>query len=217
MEALGSILHFLRHLDDLINLGGYPVLMAIIFAETGLLLGFFLPGDSLLVTAGMLVNSGSVNPLGLDPMVNLLVLNAALIAMAIAGDAVGFAFGRRAGEALYEREQTLFFRRDHLLSTRDYFEKHGGKTIVIARFMPFARTFAPIVAGIGKMPYARFAQFNIGGGVAWVTSMTLLGFLLGKVFDAKSIERIVYVIILISIAPPAIAWIKSRNDAKTTA
>ena len=215
MEALRSFLHFLSYLRGLINWGGYPALMAIIFAETGLLVGFFLPGDSLLVTAGVLVNAGMVNPLGLDPMLNLLVLNAVLIVMAIAGDAVGFAFGRKAGEALYEREQTLFFRRDHLLSTREFFDKHGGKTIVLARFMPFARTFAPIVAGIGKMPYARFAQFNVGGGVAWVTSMTFLGYFLGKIFDAKSIERIVYVIILVSIAPPVVAWLKSRNSAKT--
>lgn len=215
MEALRSFLHFLSDLRGLINWGGYPALMAIIFAETGLLVGFFLPGDSLLVTAGVLVNAGMVNPLGLDPMLNLLVLNAVLIVMAIAGDAVGFAFGRKAGEALYEREQTLFFRRDHLLSTREFFDKHGGKTIVLARFMPFARTFAPIVAGIGKMSYARFAQFNVGGGVAWVTSMTFLGYFLGKIFDAKSIERIVYVIILVSIAPPVVAWLKSRNSAKT--
>jgi len=214
MDTLRVLFDFLRHIDKLIDVGGYPALMAIIFAETGLLVGFFLPGDSLLVTAGMLVNANHVNPLGLDPFQNLLLMNAVLIVMAIAGDAVGFAFGRRAGAALYEREQTFFFRRDHLLSTREFFDKHGGKTIVIARFMPFARTFAPIVAGIGKMPYARFAQFNIGGGVAWVSSMTFLGYFLGKIFDAKSIERIVYVIILISIAPPVIAWLKSRNEAK---
>ena len=214
MDTLRVLFDFLRHIDKLIDVGGYPALMAIIFAETGLLVGFFLPGDSLLVTAGMLVNANHVNPLGLDPFQNLLLMNAVLIVMAIAGDAVGFAFGRRAGAALYEREQTFFFRRDHLLSTREFFEKHGGKTIVIARFMPFARTFAPIVAGIGKMPYARFAQFNIGGGVAWVSSMTFLGYFLGKIFDAKSIERIVYVIILISVAPPVIAWLKSRNEAK---
>jgi len=214
MDTLRVLFDFLRHIDKLIDVGGNPALMAIIFAETGLLVGFFLPGDSLLVTAGMLVNANHVNPLGLDPFQNLLLMNAVLIVMAIAGDAVGFAFGRRAGAALYEREQTFFFRRDHLLSTREFFDKHGGKTIVIARFMPFARTFAPIVAGIGKMPYARFAQFNIGGGVAWVSSMTFLGYFLGKIFDAKSIERIVYVIILISIAPPVVAWLKSRNEAK---
>ncbi len=214
MEALRSFLHFLSDLRGLINWGGYPALMAIIFAETGLLVGFFLPGDSLLVTAGVLVNAGMVNPLGLDPMVNLFVLNAVLIVMAIAGDAVGFAFGRKAGEALYEREQTFFFRRDHLLSTREFFDKHGGKTIVLARFMPFARTFAPIVAGIGKMPYARFAKFNVGGGVGWVLSMTFLGYFLGKIFDAKSIERIVYVIILVSVLPPIVAWLKGRGAAK---
>ena len=216
MEAVRSLIHFLSNLPGLINWGGYPVLMAIIFAETGLLVGFFLPGDSLLVTAGVLVNSGMINPMGLDPFVNLLVLNVVLMVTAIAGDAVGFAFGRRAGAALYEREQSRFFRRDHLLATRDFFAKHGGKTIVVARFMPFARTFAPIVAGIGNMPYSRFAQFNIGGGVAWVASMTSLGYFLGKIFDAKSIERIVYVIVVISIAPPFIAWLRSRREPAPT-
>jgi membrane-associated protein len=214
MEVLQTLFHYLRHVDELIKWGGYPALMAIIFAETGLLVGFFLPGDSLLVTAGALVYAEKVNPMGLSPMGNLLAMNAILMVMAIAGDAVGFAFGRRAGETLYEREQTFFFRRDHLLSTREFFDKHGGKTIILARFMPFARTFAPIVAGIGKMPYASFAKFNVVGGVVWVSSMTFLGYFLGQLFDAKSIERIVYVIILISVAPPIVAWLKSRSAAK---
>ncbi len=214
MEALRTLFHFLTHVDELIRWGGYPALMAIIFAETGLLVGFFLPGDSLLVTAGALVYADKVNPLALEPMTNLLVMNAVLMAMAIAGDAVGFAFGRRAGEALYEREQTRFFRRDHLLTTRAFFDKHGGKTIILARFMPFARTFAPIVAGIGQMPYANFAKYNVSGGILWVSSMTFLGYFLGQIFDAKSIERIVYVIIVVSIAPPFVAWLRSRNAAK---
>ncbi len=204
----------LQNLNDLINWGGYFVLMAIVFAETGLLVGFFLPGDSLLVTTGVLINAGLINPFGLSPVANLALMNAALILMAIIGDAVGFWIGHRAGPALYGRKQSFFFRRDHLLATQRYYEAHGGKTIVIARFMPFARTFAPVVAGIGGMPYPRFAMFNVVGGVAWVVSMTVLGFILGKTVEAKSIEKIVYLIIVISVMPVVIGALRARRSAK---
>jgi membrane-associated protein len=206
----------LRHFLDpkfLIQWGGYPVLMAIIFAETGLLVGFFLPGDSLLVTAGVFVNADLVNPMALAPFVNLLVMNVVLMVMAITGDAIGYAFGAKAGQALFQREQTKFFRKDHLIATQAFYEKHGGKTIILARFMPFARTFAPIVAGVGGMPYRKFAMFNVVGAVAWVSSMTFLGYFLGKVFDAKQIERVVYLIIVISVSPLAIGWLRSRKGA----
>ncbi len=198
----------------IINWGGYPALMAVIFAETGLLVGFFLPGDSLLVTAGVFVQADLLNPAKLPPFVNLLLLNAVLITCAIIGDAVGFAFGRKAGPALFNREQSRFFRRDYLMSTQAFYEKHGGKTIVLARFMPFARTFAPIVAGIGQMPYRRFVMWNILGGVAWVVSMTFLGYFLGKIFDAKQIERVVILIIFISVSPLLIGWIKMKLDQR---
>lgn len=198
----------------IINWGGYPALMAVIFAETGLLVGFFLPGDSLLVTAGVFVQADLLNPAKLPPFVNLLLLNAVLITCAIIGDAVGFAFGRKAGPALFNREQSRFFRRDYLMSTQAFYEKHGGKTIVLARFMPFARTFAPIVAGIGQMPYRRFVMWNVLGGVAWVVSMTFLGYFLGKIFDAKQIERVVILIIFISVSPLLIGWIKMKLDQR---
>ena len=198
----------------IINWGGYPALMAVIFAETGLLVGFFLPGDSLRVTAGVFVQADLLNPAKLPPFVNLLLLNAVLITCAIIGDAVGFAFGRKAGPALFNREQSRFFRRDYLMSTQAFYEKHGGKTIVLARFMPFARTFAPIVAGIGQMPYRRFVMWNVLGGVAWVVSMTFLGYFLGKIFDAKQIERVVILIIFISVSPLLIGWIKMKLDQR---
>jgi membrane-associated protein len=139
------------------------------------------------------------------------------MAMAIIGDAVGFSIGRRAGPKIFTREQSLFFRRDHLIATHEFYEKHGGKTIILARFMPFARTFAPVVAGVGQMEYRRFAMFNIVGGVAWVASMTFLGYFLGKVFDAKQIERVVYLIIFVSVAPVAYGAIKHRLGAKRRA
>lgn len=215
--GLSDLVQQLKQIIDpkvIINWGGYPALMAVIFAETGLLVGFFLPGDSLLVTAGVFVQADLLNPGKLAPFVNLLALNAVLILCAIVGDAVGFAFGRKAGPALFSREQSRFFRKDYLVSTQAFYERHGGKTIVLARFMPFARTFAPIVAGIGQMPYRRFVMWNVLGAVAWVTSMTFLGYFLGKIFDAKQIERVVVLIIFISVSPLLIGWIKMKRDQR---
>jgi membrane-associated protein len=214
---VSSTLEFLSrliHARELIQWGGYPAIMAVIFAETGLLVGFFLPGDSLLVTAGFLVQGEILNPLGLDSFTNLLVLNLALIVMAIVGDAVGFSIGYRAGPLIFNREQSFFFRKDHLVATQQFYEKHGGKTIILARFMPFARTFAPVVAGVGQMPYRRFLSFNVFGGVGWVTSMTFLGYFLGKIFDAKQIERVVYLIVFISVAPLLVGWLRQRSAKK---
>jgi membrane-associated protein len=204
------------HARELLDWGGYPVMMAVIFAETGLLVGFFLPGDSLLVTAGAVVSGGFMDPMGIGAFPNLLLMNVALVTMAILGDAVGFFLGYRAGPRLFNREQSFFFRKDHLVATQAFYEKHGGKTIVIARFMPFARTFAPVVAGIGKMSYARFLSFNVFGGFGWVVSMTFLGYFLGKIIDAKNIERVVYLIIVLSVMPLVIGWLKQRKKAGAT-
>jgi membrane-associated protein len=207
---------FFSHWGDwrgLLDWGGYPVLIAIVFAETGLLIGFFLPGDSLLVTAGVLVQAGVLKPLNiqLDPFVNLLVMNVVLIVTAIVGDAVGYSIGYKAGPMIFKREQSLLFRKDHLVATQKFYEKHGGKTIIIARFMPAVRTFAPVVAGVGRMGYRRFAMFNVLGAVGWVASMLFLGFFLGKVFDAKQIEKIVYLIVFISVLPLIIGAIRHRQ------
>jgi membrane-associated protein len=204
----------LHELNALLTWGGYPVLMAIIFAETGLLIGFFLPGDSLLVTAGVLVNAGLLNPFELSPFANLLLLNAILIMMAVVGDAVGYSIGFKTGPMIFNREQSLLFRRDHLVATQQFYEKHGGKTIIIARFMPAVRTFAPVVAGIGRMGYRRFATFNIIGGAGWVVSMSFLGYFLGKVLGPKQIEKVVYAVVLISIAPLVIGAVRRWMSAK---
>lgn len=217
MDFLREFFSRLRDLEALLTWGGYPVLMAIIFAETGLLVGFFLPGDSLLVTAGVLVNAGLINPFELSHFQNLLLMNAVLMTMAIVGDAVGFSIGRRAGPKIFTREQSLFFRKDYLIATREFYEKHGGKTIILARFMPFARTFAPVVAGVGQMQYRRFAMFNFVGGILWVASMTFLGYFLGKIFNAKQIERVVILIIVISVSPLFIGWLRHRAAQKKAA
>lgn len=211
---LDWLLQLLKNPGPVLQAGGYPVLIAIVFAETGLFFGFFLPGDSLLVTAGALIAGNWINPFGLPPFLNLLVLNLILIVTAVSGDAVGFGFGLRTGPALFKREQSFFFKRDRLLAAQRYYEKHGGKTIIIARFVPFLRTFAPIVAGIGKMEYRRFLQFNVLGGVGWVMSMTFLGFFLGQIMDAKKIEKVVYIVILVSVSPVIYGVLKAKFGKK---
>ena len=189
--------------------------MAIVFSETGLLVGFFLPGDSLLVTAGVLVSQGELlNPLHVSPLTNLLVMNAALATMAVIGDAVGFSIGYRTGPMIFNREQSFFFRRDHLIAAHKFYEKHGGKTIILARFMPFVRTFAPVVAGVGRMTYRRFFAYNVVGGLGWVVSMTLLGYLVGTILAPSRIEQLVMLIIVISVAPLGIGWLKSYLKAR---
>jgi membrane-associated protein len=219
VDLLREFFSRLFHVKELLTWGGYPALMLIIFAETGLLIGFFLPGDSLLVTAGVLVSIGEINPLGLPNLTNLLVMNAVLCVMAIAGDTVGYAIGYRAGPKLFSRDQSFFFRKDHLVATQKFYDRHGGKTIVLARFMPFARTFAPVVAGIGRMSYARFLSYNVFGGIGWIVSMTFLGYFLAGVVGteesgAKKIEKIIMLIVVISVAPPIFAAVKQWRAAR---
>lgn len=213
MDFIWRFLGF-ENLEAVLNWGGYPVLMLIIFAETGLLVGFFLPGDSLLVTTGVLIQEGLINPLKLPPWQNLLLLNVVLSVTAIIGDAVGYSIGKKAGPALFTREQSLFFRKDYLLATQKFYEAHGGKTIILARFMPFARTFAPVVAGIGQMSYARFALFNVAGAIGWIVSMSTLGFVLSRSVGPKSIEKIVILIVIVSVTPPAIGAFRAWRAGK---
>jgi membrane-associated protein len=217
VDKIKEFFALVLHAEALLKWGGYPALMLIVFAETGLLIGFFLPGDSLLVTAGVFVQANLMNPLGLDPFVNLLLMNVALMTMAIVGDAIGFSIGYKAGPMIFNRKQSFFFRKDHLVATQAFYEKHGGKTIILARFMPFARTFAPVVAGVGRMTYRKFAMFNIIGGVSWVLSMTFLGYFLGKIFDAKQIEKVVYLIVFISVAPVAFGAVRQWMAKKPAA
>jgi membrane-associated protein len=215
MDALKGFLDSLHGpgLEHMIQWGGFVVLFAIIFAETGLLFGFFLPGDSLLFTAGALVGTGLLKapaPLPDDPVTGIVTLCLALMVAAIGGDNVGYWFGRKTGPKLFEREESRIFKRSHLLKTQAFYEKHGGKTLIMARWMPFARTFAPIIAGVSQMPYAKYIPFSIIGGVTWITSMCTLGFLFGNnEFARKHNEQIVIGIILLSIAPAVIHGLKS--------
>lgn len=178
---------------------------AIIFAETGLLIGFFLPGDSLLVSAGLLGSQGYID---------VWLLGLILCVAAVAGDTVGYHIGKASGPRLFTREDSLLFNRKHLVRAHEFYERHGGKTIIIARFMPIIRTFAPVVAGMGEMQYSRFLAYNVVGGVAWVWSMLLIGLFLGRTFPgvAKHIELVIVAVVFLSILPAIIARLKSKPE-----
>src|ERR1051325_5645333 len=180
MHEISEFFGKLHNLQELIQWGGYAILALIIFAETGLLVGFFLPGDSLLFTAGALVGTGLLrapSPLPQDSLSSFLLLIGLLMVAAFGGNSSGYWVGAKAGPKLFNRPDSRLFKREHLERTREFYEKHGGKTIILAEFMPFARTFAPVVAGVAQMPYRRFMTFNVVGVVIWIFSMTLLGYL----------------------------------------
>jgi membrane-associated protein len=206
LETLRDWFHFLTDVRGLVQAGGYIALAIIVFTETGLMIGFFLPGDSLLVTAGLFAAKGDLN---------IVWLNLLLITCAILGDATGYLIGKKLGPALFRREDSLLFKKKHLIATHEFYEKHGGKTIILARFVPVIRTFAPVVAGIANMPYRRFAIFNIIGGIGWVFSMTMLGYLLVTIFPAteKHIEKVIIIVIFVSILPAIIEWLRARKKA----
>ncbi|MSQ94148.1 MAG: DedA family protein [Gemmataceae bacterium] len=198
----------------------FIALNVIVFVETGLLIGFFLPGDSLLVITGLICAHESCTW-------NMPLLLVTLSASAILGDTVGYWIGYSSGPKIFNREKSFFFDKDHLLKAQQFYEKHGGKTIILARFMPFLRTFAPVVAGVGKMEYQRFLFYNVIGGIAWVFSMVLAGRylpdlvnpLLGRMFGdgfhiAHHIEKVVIVVVFLSITPMIYAWLKSKLGGK---
>lgn len=205
MHALADLAHRLRDVSGLVIAAGYTGMAVIIFAETGLLIGFFLPGDSLLVSAGLLGSQG---------LIDVWLLGLILSVAAVVGDTVGYAIGKASGPRLFTRENSLLFNRKHLIRAHEFYARHGGKTIIIARFMPIIRTFAPVVAGMGEMQYSRFLAYNLVGGVAWVWSMLLLGYSLGRTFPgvAKHIELIILVIVFLSILPAIIARYKSKSE-----
>ena len=184
---------------------GYALLFGIVFSETGLLAGFFLPGDSLLFTVGVVAGAGGLN---------IFAINAVLIAAAIIGDATGYLLGRRAGPAVFNRPDSRLFKQEHLLKTKAFYEKHGGKTIIYARFIPIVRTFAPFVAGVAEMNYSRFASFNIFGGIGWVILMTTLGYLLGdNEIVRKHFEKVIIGIIFVSVIPIVVEYFRGRRQA----
>lgn len=212
-KQIYNVSGLLQSLAGMGHLMAYALLGAIIFTETGLMVGFFLPGDSLLFTAGLACAPD--NALLHDKNLNIWILNAVLIPAAIIGDSVGYWIGYKAGQAMYNREKTFFFRKEHLMATRAFYEKHGGKTIVIARFVPMIRTFAPVVAGIGQMDYRHFLFYNIFGGIGWVVSLTVAGYFLGQVeWIRKNLEITIMLIIFVSLLPAIIAFLQHKLSSR---
>ena len=214
MEFIYDLYHQLREIIDpkTIVAAGYLVLIFVVFAETGLAAGFFLPGDSLLVVAGLFAARGDLN---------VFVLLGTLTVAAIVGDAVGYYSGAKLGPRVFRREQSLLFRPSHLQKAHEFYEKYGGKTIIIARFVPIVRTFAPIVAGAAQMSYRRFAVYNVLGGFLWVFSMILAGYFLGTLVESAfgikledHIEWVVIIVVLLSLTPPLYEYLKSRREKK---
>ncbi len=199
-------LHLDEYLDTIISQYGvwtYGILFVVIFVETGLVVMPFLPGDSLLFAAGTFAALGSLN---------VWFLAGLLMVAAILGDAVNYSIGHYLGERAYNIK---WIKKEHLEKTHAFFEKHGGKAIFLARFVPIVRTFAPFVAGIGRMSYAYFATYNIVGGITWVTTFTLLGYFFGNIpFVRKNFELVIIAIILISVLPMFLEWWKARREAK---
>jgi membrane-associated protein len=208
--VLQSIVHFFKSLyepqglQELIRWGGAPLVCFIVFIETGLFVGFFLPGDSLLITAGIFAAAGVV------PLHWLLL---PVMGCAIIGDQLGYWIGRKAGPALYRRQNSFFFRRSHLERARDFYEKYGGRAVIFARFVPIIRTFCPPVAGAALMPYARYVAFDVVGGIFWVGAMILGGYLLGRSVPniGQRIHYVIAVVIVLSVLPAIISLIRARR------
>ena len=217
LQSLFHLLHSLfdpKELTDLIRRAGPPLICAIVFAETGLFVGFFLPGDSLLITAGIVAAAASVSLPTL-----LLRWLFPVILCAIVGDQLGYWIGRSAGPALYKREDSFLFRKSHLQRARDFYEKYGGRAVILARFAPIIRTFCPPVAGAAQMPYGKYLGFDIFGGILWVTATILGGYTLGRSIPniGKYIHYVIAVVVLLSVLPAIIGILKSNKDAAAQA
>ena len=209
LESIRHLLHSIYDVEGLIRWGGTFLVCAIVFAETGLFVGFFLPGDSLLVTAGIFAGAGHL-PIGM--LLTLVTL------CAIVGDQLGYWIGRTASQALYRRENSFFFRRSHLQRARDFYEKYGGKTVILARFVPIIRTFCPPVAGAAQMPYARYLTYDIFGGSFWVGSMILGGYLLGRSVPNinQRIHWVILAVVFLSLLPAIIGALRARRASAPT-
>jgi membrane-associated protein len=208
MHAITDLLHTLSSpagLEQLVSEGGMLMLAIIIFAENGILAGFFLPGDSLLITAGILIGGHRVT-------IEFLPLAAVLTLSAIVGETVGYYIGKTAGIKLYQRPNSRLFKREHLERAHKFYEKHGGQTIILARFIPIIRTFVPVVAGAANMEAKKFTMFNIVGGLLWVCGVMLVGLLLGA--SVKNIGDYIYliigIVIVLSMIPPVIEFLRNR-------
>jgi membrane-associated protein len=212
MDVLHSAIDLFLHVDKYLNdfagahpIGVYALLVTIVFCETGFVVTPFLPGDSLLFAVGALA-AATASPINL-PLVILL-----LCVAANCGDLINYSVGRRVGPAVFSRESSFLLNKKHLLEAHSFYERHGRKTIILARFVPIVRTFAPFVAGVGAMPFARFIGFSIGGGILWVTLLTLSGFFFGQIdFVKKHFEVVVLAIVIISVLPMVFHAMQSKK------
>ena len=205
MDLIAEFFQKLGSLDELIRWGGLTVLAIIIFAETGLLVGFFLPGDSLLVTAGLLASPG-------QRLMSITAMAVLLPVAAIAGNSLGYYIGRAAGPRLFRREDSLLFNKKHLYRAHAFYERHGGKTLVLARFMPIVRTFVPVVAGMAEMEFGAFTFYNVVGGILWIWGMLFLGYSIGDIsWVRQNVEKVILLVIFLSILPAIIEFVRSRG------
>jgi membrane-associated protein len=204
MQDILDLFHRVYDLPALIKWAGYLGLTAIIFSETGLLAGFFLPGDSLLVTAGLFSAQGYLNVVKLG-----LLLNTA----AVVGNSTGYLIGKTTGPRIFRKEDSLLFNKKHLIRSHDFYEKHGGKTIILAQFMPIIRTFAPLIAGVAGMEFKTFFVYNVAGSILWVWGMLLTGYFLATYVPGvvDHIEIVIVLVIFVSILPGIISWLRNRN------
>ncbi len=184
---------------------GYAAMFAVVFSETGLLVGFFLPGDSFLFTIGVVAGAGAIN---------IVTVNILLMIAAMMGDSTGYFLGRQTGPRIFSRPDSRLFKQEYVTRTQAFYNRYGGKTITFARFVPIVRTFAAFIAGVGKMPYSRFLPYSVCGGVGWVFLCTMLGYFLGAIPIVKqNFDKAIILIILLSLLPTVIEVIKSRREA----
>jgi membrane-associated protein len=183
---------------------GYAALFAVVYSETGLLVGFFLPGDSLLFTVGVVAGLGHLD---------IVLVNVVLVSAAMLGDSTGFLLGRKTGDSIFSRPNSRFFKRDHVLRTKAFYDRYGGRTIIYARFVPIVRTFSAFMAGAMQMPYKRFLPYSVCGGIGWIFAMTMLGYELGSVqFVRRNFDKVILAIILLSLLPAIIETWRSRRS-----
>lgn len=213
MEVLKEIFTHLTDLEYLIDYAcrngiAYTLITIFVFAETGMLVGFFLPGDSLLVTAGIFAARGQLD---------IVVLVSLLIGATLLGDSLGYLIGLKLGPKIFTKEKSFFFRKDYIIKTKNFYDKYGGMTIVIARFMPIIRTFAATVAGVAQMKYSKFLAYDIVGGIAWVMSMTFAGYFLGQLFPGvvKRLELVIIIVVFVSLLPAIIKFILHKLKKKS--
>ncbi len=210
MENTIEFVKTLLNPQSIIHYGGLALLLFIIFAETGLFFGFFLPGDSLLFVAGLMCGSPIFD-------VNIVTLNLTVITAGILGNFVGYYFGKKTGPMLFKRDDSLLFKKKHANAAKDFYERYGGMALILGRFIPIIRTFVPIMAGVVSIDFKKFVIYNVVGSIAWVSSMTLSGYFLGKIFPSlqENLEYIVITIILVSMIPVVLTYLKERRRSKS--